>query len=108
MNGNIYNLGIDGNQSAYFINNIDSSNTVNGEKVYYLIGDSDLEINPSTFPDAGYLALVNCVGVTVQNLSLSSNGNGILLVNTQNSTLIGNTVANSTEGIRLIDRRATS
>jgi len=103
MNGNIYNLCIDGNQSSYFINNIDSSNTVNGKKVYCLIDDSDLAINPFTYPDVGYLALVNCADITVQNLSLARNGNGILLVNTQNSTLTGNTVTNSTEGIRLMD-----
>jgi parallel beta-helix repeat protein len=103
MDGNLYNFGVDGNDSAHFINNVDSSNTVNGKKVYYLIGDSNLNINPSTYPDVGYLALVNCTGITVQDLSLSSNGNGILLVNTQNSTLTGNKVANSTEGIRLID-----
>jgi parallel beta-helix repeat protein len=103
INSNSYNLGIDGNETTHFINNIDSSNTINGEKVYYLIGNNDLNINPSTYPNVGYLALVNCKRITVQNLSLSNNGNGILLVNTQNSTLIGNTVTNSIEGLRLID-----
>ena len=103
MNGNIYNLGIDGNESAHFINNIDNSNTVNGKKVYYLTNETNLNINPSTYPDVGYLALVNCKDITVQNLNLSNNGNGILLVNTQNSTLIGNKVENSIEGLRLMN-----
>ena len=103
MNGNTYNLGIDGNEAAHFINNVDSSNTINGKKVYYLVGNSNLNIKPSTYPHMGYLALVNCKGITVQNLNLSNNGNGILLVNTQNSTLIGNKIVNSIEGLRLMN-----
>jgi parallel beta-helix repeat protein len=103
MNDNIYNLEVDGNESANFINYIDNSNTVNDKTVYYLVDDNNLDINPSTYPDAGYIALVNCTNVTEQDLNLSNNGNGILLVDTQNSKLTGNDVANTVEGIQLID-----
>jgi len=39
-------------------NNIDTTNTVDGKPVYYLYNQSNLVINPSTFPQVGYLALI--------------------------------------------------
>lgn len=103
MNGNVYNLGVDGNETSHFINDIDSTNMINGKKVYYLINSDNINLNPTTLPNAGYLALVNCTSITVQGLSLNNNVNGILLVNTQKSNLTDNNVANCNEGIRLID-----
>jgi parallel beta-helix repeat protein len=102
MDGNVYNLGVDGNESSHFINDIDSSNTINGKKVYYLLNAGNFDFNPSTYPDVGYLALINCTGITVQGLNLSGNHNGLLLVGTQNSTITDNEVANCNEGVRLI------
>ncbi len=57
-----------------FINDIDDSNTINGKKIYYLIDKSDLSINPSTYPNIGYLALVNCTRITVENTHLNTSG----------------------------------
>lgn len=103
INRNIYNLAVEGNESAHFINSIDASNTIDGKKVVYLLNQHDLVVNPSSFPDIGYLAFINCTNVTAQDLSLSSNGNGILLVDTTNSNLINNQVSDCVEGIRLLN-----
>ena len=61
-----------------FIHDIDDSNTINGKKIYYLINKSDLSINPSTYPNLGYLALVNCTRMTIENIDF--NYTGMILV----------------------------
>jgi len=60
-----------------FIQDIDSSNLVDGKPVYYLVNEENLSINPVTFPNVGYLAVVNSNNVQIANLSLSRNGDGL-------------------------------
>ena len=84
-----------------FIIDIDTSNTVNGKPVYYLVNETDLTINPSTYPNVGYLALVNSKNITVSNLTLTNNGQGLLLVNTNSSTIENVTAKNNGEGFYL-------
>ena len=76
-----------------FINDIDDSNTINGKKIYYLINKSDLSINPSTYPNIGYLALVNCTRMIVENTHM--NTQGILLVWTTDSQITNNDISNN-------------
>ena len=71
-----------------FINDIDDSNTINGKKIYYLIDKNDLTINPSTYPNLGYLALVNCTRMIVENIHF--NTQGILLAWTTDSLITNN------------------
>lgn len=80
-----------------YVHNIDSSNTVDGKPVYYWIGQHGKTV-PS---DAGFVALIDCSNITVQNLNLSNNGQGILLTATTNSTITGNVVSDAEEGIAL-------
>jgi parallel beta-helix repeat protein len=98
---NNYNLAVDGSEGAHFDNDIDDSNTVNGKKVYYLISQAGLVINSVTFPDVGYLALVNCQNMSVHHLELSGNGHGILLAYTTGSTLYNNQLLDNYCGIGL-------
>ena len=100
MNNN-YNLAVDGNEGAHFDNDIDDSNTVSGKKVYYLISQSNLVINSVTFPDVGYLALVNCQNISVHHLELTGNGHGILLAYTTESTIYNNQITDNYYGIGL-------
>jgi parallel beta-helix repeat protein len=51
--------------------------------------------------DAGWVVLKNCSGITVQGLSLESNGDGVLLCYTNDSTVSGNVLANNLNGITL-------
>ncbi|NIU55739.1 MAG: hypothetical protein GWN67_04875, partial [Phycisphaerae bacterium] len=103
MNNNGVNFGISGNAQAYFQHSIDTSNLVNGKPVYYLIGQENMIITPSTYPQIGFLALVDCVNIRVENLVLTDicNLQGILLASTNNSTLANNLVENNQEGIAL-------
>ncbi|MHA2408384.1 MAG: right-handed parallel beta-helix repeat-containing protein, partial [Candidatus Ranarchaeia archaeon] len=76
-----------------FINDIDDSNTINGKKIYYLINKSDLSITPSNYPNIGYLALVNCTRMTVENTHF--NTQGILLAWTTDSQITNNDISNN-------------
>lgn len=100
LSGNRYNLWVDcllSNQGSAFINDIDASNTVDGKPVYYWAGEKDKTV-PS---DAGYVALVRCFNITVQGLNLSQNGQGVLMVETNNSMVTGNYIAENNYGIAL-------
>jgi parallel beta-helix repeat protein len=95
MDNNKYNFGI---TSDSVNNDIDRSNTVNGKPICYWFDVQDRTV-PS---DAGYVALINCKNITVQNLQLSHNGEGIILVSTTDSTITQNSItANRDEGIGL-------
>ena len=76
-----------------FINDIDDSNTINGKKIYYLINKSDLSINPSTYPNIGYVSLVNCTRMIVENTHF--NTQGILLAYTTDSQITNNGISNN-------------
>jgi parallel beta-helix repeat protein len=82
-----------GVQAPY--NDIDISNAVNGKPIYYLVNQTDLDISPSSFPGVGYLALVDCFNVTVKGLTLTNNGQGILLSQCVNCTIEGNSLKNN-------------
>jgi len=90
-----------GTELSHFVNDIDASNTINGKKVYYLVDESDLVVSPSAFPDLGFLALVNCARITVQNLELTKNWQGVLLAFTTDSTITQNTITDNNIGVAL-------
>jgi parallel beta-helix repeat protein len=98
---NDHNLAVYGSEAQHFDNDIDDSNTANGKKIYYLISQSNLLIDPTTYPEVGYLALVNCQNITVSNMELTNNGHGILLAYTTGSTITQNTIEDNYGGIGL-------
>jgi parallel beta-helix repeat protein len=77
LNGNwLYNFGIRGYELSHFIHIIEKTNTINGKPIYYLIG----EINVKVPEEAGFVAIVNSSRVIVENLNLTGNMQGIVLV----------------------------
>lgn len=102
MSGNPFNFEIWGITLSHFIQDVDSSNTVDGERIYYLISKNAITINPSTFPDLGYLALINSTNITVEGLELRNNGNGVLLAYTGDSQIRKNNIINNHFGITLV------
>ena len=86
-----------GVQMTYFINDIDDSNTVDGKPIIYWVNEHDKNVPSGT----GFVVLVNCRNITVQNLSLTNNSQGILLVATNNSLIEKNYIANNNFGIAL-------
>ena len=72
------------------------NNTVNGKPLVYLEGVVDQRVE-----DAGQVILVNCNGIRVENLNLSSTDVGVQLWETTNNVISGNNIANNFNGILL-------
>ena len=102
ITNNEFNLGITGIYLSHFTNDIDTSNTVDGKPVHYLVNQHNLVIDPTTLPDVGYLALVNSTNITVRDLNLTGNDQGVLFAHTQNSTIQDITTSSNLWGILLI------
>jgi parallel beta-helix repeat protein len=78
-----------------FENDVDTSNLVDGKPIIYWVNQQN-KIVPH---EAGYVALVKCENITVQNLNLANNGDGIFLAFTNQSTVTGNIITNNNNGI---------
>ena len=91
---NKHNLVIHGSYSSQ---DIDDSNSVDGKPVYYWVNRRDMAVPL----DAGYVALINCTNMTVKNLNLTNNGEGILVYSTTDSLITGNNMTNNECGIDL-------
>jgi parallel beta-helix repeat protein len=96
MEGNQYNFGI---LASSFNNSIDTSNLINGKPIQYLKNQNDLTIAQNM----GYLALINCTRIKVENLTLQDNYNGLLLVGTRDSTVRRNSFDNNSRGLDIIN-----
>ena len=119
MSGNSYNFGVIGEKPSHYVQNIDTSNTVDGKPIYYWVGLQDQEVPD----DAGYVGIANCGNMTVKDMRLTGNlqavllaysidsvvmnvtasGNhcGIFLYNSTNNVLVGNNASDSDYGIYL-------
>jgi parallel beta-helix repeat protein len=106
MTDNTYNFGLIlreetrnflmGTQSKPgIVNDVDSSNMVNGKPIYYLVNQSAEQI-PS---DAGYVWLNNCTNIIINGCNLSNNLQGILLLFTNNASIINNNITKNAHGI---------
>jgi len=98
MSHNKYNLVVWGLLLSHFLHDIDSSNVVNGRPVYYWVNQQN-KIVPK---DAGYVALVNSLNITVKELNLSNSLAGVLLAYTDNSIITGVTSFNNERGLYLV------
>ena len=97
MSHNAYNFGVNGYVPLDFVNQVDASNTVEGKPVCYWVN----QVNTTVPSDSGFVALVNCTGITVQNLHLTNNLEGIGLIYTNESMIAGNEVTKCGYGIAL-------
>jgi len=89
------NFGVRGSNLSQFMHNIGVTNTVNGKPVYYWIGEQNQSI-PS---NAGWVALINCTNIIVQNLNLTNNVQGILIANSTNTRIIDNNIEYNGDGV---------
>jgi parallel beta-helix repeat protein len=98
MANNTYNFGVEG---CYLTCTIDTTNTVNGKPVQYLVDVKDLVIDASW--NVGYLGIVNATNITVKNLTLIGNGQGVLLAHTTDARVKNVTASNNSCGIYITD-----
>ena len=101
MTGDRYNFGVLGTSLQQYIHNIDTSNTVNGKPVYYMINQNNLTVDSSTYPSIGYLAVVNSTNIIVKGFSVSKNRQGVLFAYTANSRIQNVTAQSNKFGISL-------
>jgi len=101
MSGNSFNFALEGTWLSDFLNDVDTSNTVNGKSIYYLVGQNGLSISPSAFEDLGYLVLVNSTNIHIANLNITYNGEGVLLAYTNSSTIENTFTSYNHDGIEL-------
>jgi len=96
---NRWNLAVWGDQWQHYIHDIDSTNLVEDKPIYYWINQESRQV-PT---DAGFVAVINSTNVTVRNLNLPSNEQGVLFVNTDKSTIANITTRGSDLGIYLLE-----
>jgi len=78
MANNLWSFSVYGSVLSDFVNQVDTSNLVDGGPMCYLVNQSNTEISPVNFSEGvGYVGLVNCRNVTVQGLTLTNNLSGI-------------------------------
>jgi parallel beta-helix repeat protein len=96
-----HNFGVYGSSLSDFIQNIETSNTINGKPVYYLTNQTGLTINSTMFPNIGYLGLINSTKIIVKDVILTNNEQGILLAYTTDSTIEKTNASDNADGIYL-------
>jgi parallel beta-helix repeat protein len=99
LNENAENIHVAFQSLSDCVHDIDASNTVDGKPIYYWVNQQNKTV-PS---NAGYVALVNCTNIKVQNLKLCKNGQGILLVSTKDSVIANTALENNGYGILIFD-----
>ncbi len=92
-----------GSLPRHFVHAIETSNSIDGRPVLYLMGQKGVKVTARHRP--AYLALIRSEGVVVEGVVLPPGSQGILLVETQKSTL-RNVVLRRTEfGVYALNSR---
>ena len=98
MSANTYNFYVYGDNLSQYTQDINTSNKVDEKPIYYWVNEKNQTV-PS---DTGFVGIVNSTNITVKDLNLTQNGQGVLLAYTENSTVENITVWNNRwEGICL-------
>ena len=99
MTNNRYNFLIMSYSLPNFFNDVDDSNTVDDKPIYYLIDRHDSAI-PS---NAGCVILVNCTNISIQNVNVSHNWQGVVFAYTTNAMIAESNITNTQYCIRLLN-----
>jgi len=83
MSGNTHNFYVYGDNLSQYVQDIDTSNKVEGKSIYYWVNYQDEQV-PG---DAGFVGIVNSTNITVKDLNLTQNGQGMLLAYTEKSVV---------------------
>ncbi len=99
MINNLYNFAIDiaEYRNASMKNDIDTTNTVNGKTIYYLVNVSNISLNSAS--NAGTIYCINCQNISIKDQILEKNFLSIYLRNTSNSKFDSNIISNNYFGI---------
>jgi parallel beta-helix repeat protein len=92
-------FGVIGENISHYTNHIETSNKIDDKSIYYWI-DKTNQVVPS---DAGYVGLVNCQNITVQNTNITKNSEAILLAFTEKSIIANNFLVNNKFGVKFYE-----
>ncbi|MBS7632900.1 right-handed parallel beta-helix repeat-containing protein [Candidatus Bathyarchaeota archaeon] len=92
-------FGVVGSALQDFINDVDTTNTVDGKPIYYWVNRHDCEVPAS----AGYLALVNCSNIIALDLNLSGNYQGVMLAFSKHVMLKNLNLSTNFTGLWIVD-----
>ncbi|MCW4006979.1 MAG: right-handed parallel beta-helix repeat-containing protein [Candidatus Bathyarchaeota archaeon] len=90
LQNNAQPLAVSAYSSSSWINDVDTSNTVDGKSIIYWVNQIDRAVPL----DAGFVVLVNCTCITVEGFTFNHNANCLMLSSTTNSTIIHNNFLN--------------
>lgn len=93
MNGFESNLVVWGTTEEAYIQTIDTSNLMDGKKVYYIVDSIGATFDGSGQTDLGYFAIVNCTKMTIENVDLPNNKDGLLIAWSTNCSLLNATLS---------------
>jgi parallel beta-helix repeat protein len=97
MSGNKYNFGICCVDLSDYVHDIGPSNKVNGKPIYYLVNQQNQQIPD----DAGFVGLISSTNITVSDLILTNNRDGVLLFHSNDSRIENVTVLHNNFDIRM-------
>ena len=97
MSGNSHNFGVYGWSLSHYTQNIDTSNMVDGKPIYYWVDQQDKQIPD----DAGFVGVVNSTNITVRDVTLTNNAQGVLFAYTDNSRIEDVNASDNRNGIYL-------
>ncbi len=103
-NNRLINSTFSAGLEAGYSNDVDTSNTIDGKPIYYLVNKTGLVVSPETHPQIGYLILDNCRDITVKDLRTDDSlASGIILKETTNSTVTHNRLTGLHIGIYILN-----
>ncbi len=95
LSNNDYNFGVKSTDFASYKHDIDTSNEVNGEPIYYWVDKTSGKI-PS---GAGYVGVINSKNVQVKGVSVKNNLQGVLIVNSMDTEIKDVELSNNYDGL---------
>jgi parallel beta-helix repeat protein len=83
----------------YFLNDIDTSNTIDGRSIYYILNATDVVYDSST--NAAIFYCINCSNIVVKDLTLRKSDVGLYLIGTKSAVVENVTTTDNNYGIVL-------
>jgi len=95
------NFAVSGIELLDYVHDIDTSNLVDGRQVVYIMNQHSITIDSTSYPLAGYIAVVNSTDVAVRNLIMVNNSVGVLFAYVTDSTIKNVTAKACNRGIKV-------
>lgn len=98
MSKNAWNFGVGGEELSHFLQDIDTTNKVDGKPIQYLVNQENVVIDSSW--DVGCLGVVSSRNITVRDLVLTTkNWNAVMFAYVENSTIENVLASNASHAI---------